>query len=57
MRAVINTLAPSLREEGTKTFENLKRQMFLMKKENIKLFNEKIYFKEDSQKPSKIVKI
>ena len=41
MRAVINSLAPSLGEEGTNFFEN-KRQMFLMKKENIKLFNEKI---------------
>ena len=40
MRAVINTLAPSLGEEGTKTIEDLKRQMVLMEEENIKLFNE-----------------
>ena len=39
MRAVTNTLAPSLGEEGTKTIEDLKRQMVLMEKENIKLFN------------------
>ena len=52
MIAVINTLAPSLREEGTTTFEDLQRQMVLMKEENIKLFNEeeKTFFKEDSQK-------
>mgnify|MGYP001089542519 FL=1 len=40
MRAVINTLAPSLGEEGTKTIGDLKRQMVLMEEENIKLFNE-----------------
>ena len=41
MRAVINTSAPSLGEEGTKTIEDLKRQMVLMEEENIKLFNKK----------------
>ena len=51
MRAVINTLAPSLREEGTKTIGDLKRQMVLMEEENIKLFKEeKKYFNEDSWK-------
>ena len=50
MRAIINTVAPSLGEEGTKTTEDLKRQIVLMKKKNIKLFNEKIQFKEDSPK-------
>ena len=53
MRAVINTLTPSLGAEGTKAIKELKRQMVLMEEENIKLFNEegeKIYFKEDSQK-------
>ena len=40
MRAVINTLAPSLGEEGTKTIGHLKRQMVLMEEENINLFNE-----------------
>ena len=39
MRAVINTLAPSLWEEGSKTIEDLKRQMVLMEEEDIKLFN------------------
>ena len=39
MRAVINTLAPSLGEEGTKNIEDLKRQMVLMEKKNIKPFN------------------
>ena len=33
MRAVINTLAPNLWEEGTKTIENLKSQMVLIEKE------------------------
>ena len=42
MRAVINPLAPSLGEEGTKTIEDLKRQMVLMEEENRKLFNEQI---------------
>ena len=37
MRAVINTLSPSLWEEGTKTIEDLKRQMVIMKEENIKV--------------------
>ena len=49
MRAVINTSAPSLVEEGTKTKGYLKRQMVLMEEENIKLSNKK-YSKEDSQK-------
>ena len=40
MREVITTLAPSLGEEGNKTIQDLKRQMFLMKEENTKLFNE-----------------
>ena len=40
MRAVINTSAPSLGEEGTKTIEDLQRQMIFMEEENIKLFNE-----------------
>ena len=40
MRAVINTSAPSLREERTKTIKDLKRQMVPMEEENIKLFNE-----------------
>ena len=40
MRAVINTSAPSLGEEGTKTIGDLKRQMVLMEEETIKLFNE-----------------
>ena len=43
MRAVINTSASSLGEEGTKTIGYLKRQMVLMEEENIKLFNEKIF--------------
>ena len=47
MRAVINTSAPSLGEEGTKTIEDLKRQMVLMEEENINL----------SKKPFKIVKV
>ena len=47
MRAVVNTLAPSLWEKGTKTVEDLKRQMVLMEEDNIK---EKKYFKEDSKK-------
>ena len=50
MRAVINNSAPSLREERTKTIGDLKRQMVIMEEENIKLFNENILFKEDSQK-------
>ena len=57
MSAVITTLFPSLGADGTKTIKDLKRQMVLIGEENIKLFNEEeknIYFKEDSQKPSKI---
>ena len=50
MRAVINTSAPSLEEEGTKTIENLKRKMVLIEEENIKLFNEETYVKENFQK-------
>ena len=46
MRAVINTSAPSLGEEGTKTMGNLKRQMVLMEEENITLFNEKKIFQK-----------
>ena len=60
MRAVINTFFPSLGAEGTKTIKDLKRKMVPIKEENIKIFNEEeknIYFKEDSQKPSKIGKI
>ena len=44
MRAVINTSALSLGEEGTKTIEDLKRQMVLMEEENINLFNEEEIF-------------
>ena len=40
MRAVINTLVPSLEEEVTK-IEDLRRQMVVMEEENKKLFNEK----------------
>ena len=40
MRAVINTSAPSLGEEGTKTIEDLKIQLVLMEEENINLLNE-----------------
>ena len=40
MRAVNNTSATSLGEEGTKTIGYPKRQMVLMEEENIKLFNE-----------------
>ena len=40
MRAVINTSAPSLGEEGKKTIGDLKRPMVVMEEENIKLFNE-----------------
>ena len=42
MRAVFNPSAPILGLEGTKTIEDLKRQMVLMEEDNIKLFNEKI---------------
>ena len=54
MRAVINTLAHILGEEGTKIIADLKRQMVLMEEENIKLFNEKTYFKEYSKKAFQI---
>ena len=58
MRAVINTSAPSLGEEGTKTIEDLKRQMVLMEEENIKLFNEeKTHLEAGSPKALKIGKI
>ena len=50
MRAVINTSALSLGEEGTKTIGDLKRQMVLIEEENIKIFNENKYFNEDSQR-------
>ena len=53
MRAVIMTSAPRLGEEGNKTIQDLKRQMVLLKEENIKLFNERKKNKEDSQKPFK----
>ena len=58
MRAVINTSAPSLGEEGTKTIRDLKRQMVLMEGKNIKLFDGggNILMKIP-KKPSKIVKI
>ena len=42
MRAVINTSAPSLGEEGTKTIEDLNTQMVLMEEDNIKLCHKKI---------------
>ena len=42
MRAGINTSAPSLGEEGTKTIEDVKTQMVLMEEDNIKSCNEKI---------------
>ena len=60
MRAVINTSAPSLGEEGTKTIGDLKRQMVLMEEENIKLFNEedkKHISRKIPKKPSKKGKI
>ena len=41
MRAVINTSALCLGEEGTKTIGDIKRHMVLMEEENIKLFYEK----------------
>ena len=47
MRAYIISLTSSLGEEGSKTIEDLKREMVLMVEENIKLFNEertKTYF-------------
>ena len=40
MRAVINTFDISIGKEGTKTFEDLKRQMVPMEEENRKLFKE-----------------
>ena len=43
MREVINTSAPSLGEEGTKTIGDLKRQMVHMEEENIKLLNEDFF--------------
>ena len=58
MRAVINTSAPSLGEEETKTIGDLKRQMVLMEEENITLFNEeKNILMKILKTPSKIVKI
>ena len=52
MRAVINTSTPSLGEKGTKTIEDLKRQMVLMEEDNMKLYNKK-YNKEDFPKSFK----
>ena len=43
MKAVLNTSAPSLGEEGTKTIEDLKEK-------NMNLFNEKNIFKRRFQK-------
>ena len=40
MRAVINTSAPSLGEEGTKTIKDLKRPIILMEEDNIIILNE-----------------
>ena len=40
MRAVNNISALSLREKGSKTIEDIKRQTVLMEEENIKMFNE-----------------
>ena len=57
MRAVNKTFAPSLGEGGTKTIEDLKRQMVLMEEENIKPFNKKHRSKKISKKHSKIVKM
>ena len=42
MRTAINTSAPSIGEEGTKTIQDVKTQMILMEEDNIKLCNEKI---------------
>ena len=41
MRAVINTSAPRLGEEGTQTIQDLKKKIVLMEDDNIKLFNNK----------------
>ena len=58
MRAVINTSAPSLGEERSKTIRYLKRQMVLMEEESIKQFKEeKNIFKMIPKKHSKTVKI
>ena len=56
MRAILNTSAPSLGEEGTKIIEDLKRQMVLMKKKNIKI-KKKYSSKKIPKSSSKIVKI
>ena len=56
MRAVVNTSAPSLGEEGTKTIEDLKRQMVLMEEENIKLFNEKKIFMSHKKHSPKVLR-
>ena len=53
MRAVITTSAPRLGEEGNKTIQDLKRQMVLLKEENIKLFNERKKIKKILKRPSK----
>ena len=57
MRAVNNTSAPSLGEEGTKTIGYLKRQMVLMEQDNIKLFNKKNISKKIPKNHYKILKI
>ena len=59
MRAVINTSAPRLGEEGAKSIGDLKRQMVLMEEENMKLFNERKtnILMKIPKKYSKLVKI
>ena len=60
MRAVINTLAPSLGEEGTTTIKDLKRQMVPMEEENISYSikkKKKTCLRKIPKKPSKIGKI
>ena len=55
MRAVINNSAPSLKDDRTKTIEDIKRQMVLMEEENVKLFNEEEKIvKKMPRKPSKM---
>ena len=53
MRAVINTQAPSLGVERTKTIKDLKRQMILMEEENIKLFDEEEKYHISRKVPKK----
>ena len=59
IKTVINTSAPSLGEEGTKTIEDLKRQLVLMEEENIEICNEeeKHLPRKVPKKPSKIGKV